>query len=565
MARNDNSAPLTATSASSQALGLLVDHQPQRHDLVFGFVGAIGTAWEPILRTFENSLRRFDYVTETIHVVGLLDDLEYQPLGRLPGRDESEYYEKRMNAGDQFRLDTNSGASMAALAVREIVAHKRKRAEDDRPVAYLLRSLKHPDEVKLLRHVYGEAFFLVGVASSATERRQTLSDRFSLFDDDLSLKAEPLIARDESDSSNRHFGQNVRDTYSRADVFVAGGGDAEEDVHRYTDSVFGAPFLTPTRDEEGMRFAQDAALRSAAAGRQVGAALIPTIGTPVVAGTNEVPRPGGGQYWEGDHPDRRDFREGQDSSQLYTNAVAQELLERLAKHGWLKDELKGLSGPALLSRARGFGEAGTSILGGTRASALIEFTRCLHAEQAAIINAARSGVGTQGATLYTTTFPCHECAKMIVGAGIVEVHYVEPYPKSLVARLYRHLIDTSPSVKAERGLILAKVPFHQFLGIAPRYYARAFTAGERKTEYGLVTFDRQRACPRTTGWNATAVKEWESVTVVSISRMIEDLADVREDAVSERDAGAETQAEQPARSKAHTRQGSRSRKGGVNG
>ena len=113
-----------------------------------------------------------------------------------------------MNAGDRLRSDTKSGASMAALAVREIVTHRRRRKENAEPVAYLLRSLKHPDEVRLLRHVYGEAFSLVGVASSASDRRQTLSDRFSLFDDDISLRAEPLIARDESDSSNREFGQN---------------------------------------------------------------------------------------------------------------------------------------------------------------------------------------------------------------------------------------------------------------------------------------------------------------------------------------------------------------------
>ena len=73
--------------------------------------------------------------------------------------------------------------------------------------------------------------------------------------------------------------------------------DVSGDVDRYVDSVFGFPFLTPGPHEEGMWFAQGAALRSGAPARQVGVALIPKIGTPVVAGTNEVPRPGGGQYW----------------------------------------------------------------------------------------------------------------------------------------------------------------------------------------------------------------------------------------------------------------------------
>ena len=551
MDENDGAEPLAPDSVSRQALGLLVDHQPQRHDLVVGFVGAIGTAWEPVLRAFEGSLRRFDYVTNTVHVVGLLDELKYRPWGSLPDRNSRDYYERRMNAGDQFRMATRSGASMAALTVREIEKHRSGREQNSTPIVYLLKSLKHPDEVELLRQVYGEAFSLVGVASSADERRKTLSDSISLIDDGLQLQAEQLIARDESDSKNREFGQNVRDTYSMSDVFVpsAAGMDVSGDVDRYVDSIFGFPFLTPRPDEEAMWFAQGAALRSSAPARQVGAALIPKVGTPVVAGTNEVPKPGGGQYWEGDRPDHRDFQAGRDPNPSYIKEVVQELLERLAKHKWLVKDLNNLSGPELVARAYQRDNGGRSVLDGARASALIEFTRCLHAEQATIINAARSGVSTQGAILYSTTFPCHECAKMIIGAGIVEVQYIEPYPKSLVDSLYRHLIDTSPPVKAERGLIGNKVPFYQFNGIAPRHYMRAFIAGARKTGDELVAFDRNGACPRTPGWSAAAIREAESVTVASISQMVKDLTVSPKNRVSRDDAAVSSSRRRPARNK----------------
>ena len=160
---------LAPDSASRQALRLLVDHQPERHDFVIGFVGPIGTAWKPVLRAFEDSLRRFDYDTKTVQVVGLLDELAYRPWGPLPDRDSRDYYERRMNAGDGFRAATRSGASMAALAVREIEKHRSGREPDSTPIVYLLKSLKNPDEVELLRQVYGEAFALVGVASSADE------------------------------------------------------------------------------------------------------------------------------------------------------------------------------------------------------------------------------------------------------------------------------------------------------------------------------------------------------------------------------------------------------------
>ena len=55
----------------------------------------------------------------------------------------------------------------------------------------------------------------------------------------------------------------------------------------------------------------------------------------------------------------------------------------------------------------------------------------LHAEQNAIIQAAVTGVSLAGATLYTTTFPCVTCAKMIMAARIAEVVYDEGYPDEL--------------------------------------------------------------------------------------------------------------------------------------
>ncbi len=52
----------------------------------------------------------------------------------------------------------------------------------------------------------------------------------------------------------------------------------------------------------------------------------------------------------------------------------------------------------------------------------------VHAEQNAIVNAARMGVCLDGATLYCTHQPCVICAKLIVNAGIKRVVYKEGYP-----------------------------------------------------------------------------------------------------------------------------------------
>jgi dCMP deaminase len=60
-----------------------------------------------------------------------------------------------------------------------------------------------------------------------------------------------------------------------------------------------------------------------------------------------------------------------------------------------------------------------------------ELCRAIHAEQNAIIQAATSGVSIEGGTLYSTTFPCILCAKMIINAGIKKIYVTEGYPDDL--------------------------------------------------------------------------------------------------------------------------------------
>lgn len=64
-----------------------------------------------------------------------------------------------------------------------------------------------------------------------------------------------------------------------------------------------------------------------------------------------------------------------------------------------------------------------------------ELCRGLHAEQNAIIQAARHGVNIDGATLYCTTMPCIICTKMIINAGINKVIYAEGYADELAREM----------------------------------------------------------------------------------------------------------------------------------
>jgi dCMP deaminase len=69
---------------------------------------------------------------------------------------------------------------------------------------------------------------------------------------------------------------------------------------------------------------------------------------------------------------------------------------------------------------------------------------CVHAEQNALLAAARFGIAVQGGTVYSTTQPCFGCLKEMLQAGIVGVYYLHPWS------------HPDPAVHAEYDKLLAK-------------------------------------------------------------------------------------------------------------
>lgn len=74
-----------------------------------------------------------------------------------------------------------------------------------------------------------------------------------------------------------------------------------------------------------------------------------------------------------------------------------------------------------------------NIASGTRA----EVCYAVHAEQNAIIQAAKLGLSVDGATLYCTHQPCVICAKMIINSGIKRVVYKEGYPDEFSLEMFK--------------------------------------------------------------------------------------------------------------------------------
>src|SRR5260221_12491918 len=226
-----------------------------------------------------------------------------------------------------------------------------------------------------------------------------------------------------------------------------------------------AEVVRPTIAETAMHDAFGAAMQSACLSRQVGAALLDQAGNVIATGTNEVPRAGGGVYGESFHHEPEDHRCAYQkmgkfcSNTREQNKIIDELISDVP-------ELKSLSG-IRKNKLR-------LELRDGRVGDLLEFSRAVHAEMDAVFSAARKGVTTVGTRLFVTTFPCHYCARGIVAAGVDEVQYIEPYPKSQALALHADAITVNAKDLKEYSKGGNKSPFRAFTGVAPRLYKRAF-------------------------------------------------------------------------------------------
>jgi cytidine deaminase len=457
-----------------------------RPELVFGLVGPVGSDLTRVSEQLALSLESQGYRSHTIHLIELVHELDkWRNLEEAP---LDRRIETHMDAGNGLRRTLERGDALAMLGIGAVVRTRvNLTADRSRPAegnAYILRSLKHPHEVDTLRQVYGPSFLLIGVHCPREARIAHLASEIAKSHHEISSGgyrevAERLNQRDEAEVEEP-FGQDVRRTFPAADVFIDGSvpDSSQRSVDRFTDLLFGHPFHTLARDEFAMFHAQAAALRSSALGRQVGAVIASEEGDIIAVGTNEVPKAGGGLYWCHDEPDWRDFTLGFDTNDRMKLTIIGDILERLARARWLNEDL-GTSDVDELVRRAVSGERPV-LPEGAQVMNLTEFGRSVHAEMAALSDAARRGVSVRRASLYTTTFPCHNCAKHIVAAGIDRVVYIEPYPKSLASDLH---LD---SIAVERPNREGQVVFQPFVGISPSRCMDLFTAPKRKDAQGSV-------------------------------------------------------------------------------
>lgn len=464
-------------------------------ELVFGLIGAVGADLARIQQELDECIRPYDYRPEPIRVSEAISDLppfaarlkaKAEELGRPVCDDER--IELLMKFGDELRAQTVSGDSAAMLAVNKIAdmrAEKYKGSYKTQKRAFIINSLKHPSEIDKLREIYGNAFIAIAVHSPREKRIKSLCVKFAVSHRSRNAEqfveiAKDLVAKDEKTIGN-DFGQNVRECFPKADFFLSEKSDTVKQIRRFIGILFGNPFETPTIDEFGQFFAKAAALRSADLSRQVGAVLTSKSGDVLATGCNEVPRANGGYVWPDDiseERDYRDFRQKHDANAVMKSEIFTEIYTTLINAGWFSEETRKKTIEDLLQESLYIQGA---ILKEARAANIIEFGRIIHAEMAAITDAARLGIKTKGTTLYCTTFPCHMCARHIIAAGIDRVVYIEPYPKSMTKDLYQRSVQVEDE-EADSDA----VKFTSFVGVAPDRFMELFQMSQRKDKRGYT-------------------------------------------------------------------------------
>ena len=229
-----------------------------------------------------------------------------ESLSKLVQGPKFDYYSEHMRAGTKLCERHKRGDALSILSIPEIV-----RARDElnklrasipgveEGYAFIIDSIKRPQEVDFYRRLYGDFFTLIGVFGSREARVQDLAKRISASpnaekDRSSRAQAEDLIAIDELETGTK-YGQNVGDTFWRSDFFIRGDRQAhiQDEIQRFIRILFDAPDVSPKRDEMFMYLAKAMSMRSADLSRQVGAVIVSPEYEPIASGCNEVPKAGG--------------------------------------------------------------------------------------------------------------------------------------------------------------------------------------------------------------------------------------------------------------------------------
>lgn len=458
--------------------------EPQSDPEIFvALTGRLGTDTRDVSAALSSAFSHYHYKCVPIQVSDLIK--EVYPEESYP-EEPDERIKKLMKLGTRYREKNKRHDALARLTTISIMKNRKLLTQSisspSKRTVYIINQLKRPEEVHFFRQVYGKQFFLISCHAAYEARFKRLENQFMLHHaENTDMEhwrhiAKNLIDVDDNESDKK-FGQRVQDTFPEADYFINTEINLSLQSKRFVDLIFQDPRISPTKDEFGGYLAASVALRSNDLSRQVGAAILDEHGEVLATGCNEVPVSGGGTYWPDVHEqDTRDVAQGADINTILKKDMVLDIFNRMKNAGWLTEDISSSNASDIIKNhidKKGGALEKSKILSS------LEFGRSMHAEMSAITAAAKSGHKIKDSTLYCTTFPCHNCAKHIVGSGIKRVVFREPYVKSKAVQLYPDAIELD-----SQNCNL--VSFDQFSGVGARRFQDFFAKGTKKLKSGHV-------------------------------------------------------------------------------
>jgi cytidine deaminase len=179
-------------------------------ELVFGLIGAVGTDSDKILDALDHALKQVRYNQVIIRLIDGLRQLEkWRNIDTEP---LDLRYTSHMDAGNEFRKLLGRGDALALIGASSIAKERTKITEESsKPAArtaYVLRSLKRPEEVSTLREIYGRNFFTLAAYSPKIRRSERLASKIaesrrSGKSVGIQTTANQLIERDEAELQDK--------------------------------------------------------------------------------------------------------------------------------------------------------------------------------------------------------------------------------------------------------------------------------------------------------------------------------------------------------------------------